>query len=174
MKEQIFMYKVNDVVLYSTHGICRIDQITEKTVGDELKKFYVMHPLQNPKLTISIPVLNNEDKFKELLNVSEASLILQQFSQNHDMLVDKNYYRSDDYQKLLLSGDRTQMMKTIQSILFLKSQYDQENKKMPISYVKVLDFLQKQLYTEISYALHISTDQVHQMVEDNLAICLSK
>jgi len=52
------MFNIGDSVLYSSHGICLIEDICEKTFMGITKKYYVLHPMEDCKLSISTPVDN--------------------------------------------------------------------------------------------------------------------
>lgn len=50
------MFDIGDLIIYSGQGICHIDDICAKTYLDVTEAYYVLHPIENCKLTISIPV----------------------------------------------------------------------------------------------------------------------
>ncbi|MEC1526197.1 CarD family transcriptional regulator, partial [Neobacillus niacini] len=48
------MYHIGDLVIYSAHGICKINDICNKTVSGITRSYYVLHPMENKHhLTIS-------------------------------------------------------------------------------------------------------------------------
>nr|WP_243450124.1 CarD family transcriptional regulator [Neobacillus terrae] len=56
------------MIIYSAHGICKIDDICEKTISGSTIMYYVLHPVENSKhLTISIPVKNDKVIMLDLL-----------------------------------------------------------------------------------------------------------
>ncbi len=54
------MYKIGDAIVYSLHGLCQIDDICDKTIANVTRTYYVLHPLAEKSLTISIPVDNDK------------------------------------------------------------------------------------------------------------------
>ena len=50
------MFTIGDTIIYSVHGLCQIDDICEKTYSDVTRNYYVLHPLSQTNLTISVPV----------------------------------------------------------------------------------------------------------------------
>ncbi len=52
------MYNVGDVVIYSSHGLCSIEDICEQTFSDITKTYYVLQPFNDLKLTIRTPTNN--------------------------------------------------------------------------------------------------------------------
>ena len=73
------MFNVGDLIMYSTHGICQIDEICEKTYLDVTKIYYVLHPLNNNKLKISTPVDNDKVMMLEIMDKERAETILESF-----------------------------------------------------------------------------------------------
>lgn len=47
------MFNIGDVVIYSAHGISKIDNICEKTFSNVTKTYYELHPLKQANLMIS-------------------------------------------------------------------------------------------------------------------------
>ncbi|MDQ6596090.1 CarD family transcriptional regulator [Bacillus salipaludis] len=41
------MFNIGDLIIYSGHGICRVDDICEKTVSGITRTYYVLHPMEN-------------------------------------------------------------------------------------------------------------------------------
>ncbi|MGO5067087.1 MULTISPECIES: CarD family transcriptional regulator [unclassified Clostridium] len=66
------MFSIGDLIIYSGQGICFIDDISKKTYGDFTKEYYVLHPIENYKLTISIPVDNDKVTMLEIIDRNEA------------------------------------------------------------------------------------------------------
>ena len=62
------MFNVGDLIIYSTHGICQIDEVCEKTVLGVSRHYYVLHPLEDAKLTISTPVDNDKVVMMKVVN----------------------------------------------------------------------------------------------------------
>ena len=61
------MFKIGDVIIYSAHGLCKIDDICEKNYGDTTATYYVLHPLENAKLSISIPVNSKQVVMQKMM-----------------------------------------------------------------------------------------------------------
>ncbi|WP_256358056.1 CarD family transcriptional regulator [Bacillus sp. sid0103] len=75
------MFNIGDLVIYSAHGICKIDDICEKTVSGTTRTYYELHPMDNDRqLTISIPVNTDKVVMLEPLQKAEAQEILESFT----------------------------------------------------------------------------------------------
>jgi CarD family transcriptional regulator len=72
------VYNIGDLIIYSAHGICKIDDICEKNISGSTRMYYVLHPVENSKhLSISIPVDNNKVIMLDMLKKEEAHEILE-------------------------------------------------------------------------------------------------
>ena len=54
------MFNVNDTILYGTHGICKVTDITEQRFNDKSNKYYILQPHHNPSSTIYVPTDNEK------------------------------------------------------------------------------------------------------------------
>ena len=75
------MFNIGDVIIYSAHGLCKIDNICEKTFSDVTRTYYVLHPLEQLNLTISTPIDTDKVIMLKTLESEEAEDILQSFKQ---------------------------------------------------------------------------------------------
>ena len=49
------MFNIGDVVMYSAHGVSKIDNICEKTYSNVTKTYYELHPLEADKFNDQYP-----------------------------------------------------------------------------------------------------------------------
>ena len=72
-------YQINDTVMYGADGVCIISEITERKIGTEIHKYYILKPVYDNKSTIMVPFANEHlvGKMKELLNGDEIRLALE-------------------------------------------------------------------------------------------------
>ena len=74
------MFTIGDLVIYSAHGVCRIDNICDKTISDVTRKYYELHPVDgNYRLAISVPVDSNKNLLTEIMDKEKANEILEIF-----------------------------------------------------------------------------------------------
>ena len=53
------MFKINEVVVYGTTGVCRYDGVSEMKLGREVKQYYVFTPVAQGSSTVFIPTDND-------------------------------------------------------------------------------------------------------------------
>jgi len=103
------MFKIGDMIIYSVHGLCEIKDITEKKHRGTTRKYYVLHPLQDPQLTIYSPVDNDKVVMLEPLEKEEAEEILQSFENPGITWIEDVKQRNRKYQQLITNGDRREI-----------------------------------------------------------------
>ena len=70
------MFEIGDVIIYSEHGLCQIDEICEKTISGVTRTYYVLHPLGESNLKISTPIDNNKVVMQKTMDGEEAEELL--------------------------------------------------------------------------------------------------
>ena len=107
------MFKVGDSIMYSSHGICRIDDICEKTYYGVTRTYYVLHPLEGNKLTISAPVDNDSVVMLKLIDRDETKEILESFKLPGIGWIEKNHLRIQTYSQVAKTGNRKIFLKSL-------------------------------------------------------------
>ena len=164
------MFNVGDLIMYSTHGICQIDEICEKTYLDVTKIYYVLHPLNNNKLIISTPVDNEKVMMLEIMGKERAEAILESFKLPGIEWIENNKERNKVYSDIVNSGNREEISKIL-STLKQKNQEAIEDKVKFVDQDKaLLTSLQNILISELAYALDVSTDSIFETIDKYINI----
>ena len=73
------MFHVNDVILYSSHGVCEITAIEEKAINGVTKTYYVLRPVNDHGATIFAPTDNEIvlKKMRKLLSEAEIHALIE-------------------------------------------------------------------------------------------------
>ena len=56
------MYKIGDIFLYGSNGVCKITDIKSEKFARETKTYYILSPFFDSKETIFVPVDNETKK----------------------------------------------------------------------------------------------------------------
>ena len=159
------MHKINDLVLYSTHGLCKIHDITEKTFSDETKAYYELRPLRDLKLQIHIPVGSTKIQMMDLLNEKQANAIIDSFEHATYQTFEKNYFVNHDFNEMISTANREKMVTVIYSLMIRKDQVVKDGKKLPIQETKALANLQGILFNELAIVTNRSYEDIYSDVE---------
>lgn len=164
------MFNVGDLIIYSSHGLCHIDDICDKTYAGETKKYYVLHPLDNEKLQINTPVNNKTISMLEIMDKKDAEEILNVFALPGIDWIEKSHQRTQTYSEIVKKGNRKEIAKIINTLMRKKYEIELNGKKFSEYDRKLLTSLQNILFHEIAISLNIKVDDVLKKVERTLNI----
>jgi CarD family transcriptional regulator len=163
------MYNIGDLVIYSAHGICKINEICDKTVAGITKSYYVLHPMDNKHhLTISIPVNNDKVAILDLIKKEEANEILESFKNPGVEWIDKPNIRLQIYSEILNTGVRTEIAKVINTLMRKKIDVELHDKKINEQDRKLLINAQNILFKELAISQNTSYEEINEMIENNI------
>lgn len=167
------MYQIGDVIIYSVHGLCQIDDICEKTVSGVTRTYYVMHPLGDDNLVISCPVDSKDVLMLETMDRQEAENILRSFEQPGIDWVDDYRQRSTSFKEIIKSGDRETIAKIANTMLVKNAELQSNRKNLYEADRKMLADIQNILYAELALTLETSVEEIvariDQMIEERVA-----
>lgn len=163
------MFKVGHLVIYSVHGICRIDNISEKEIAGKLKLYYDLHPLSDDKLKISTPVDNHNLLMLNLIGREEAKEVIQSFRSPGTEWIERNTERNHTYSKVISSGNREEIAKIINTLMRRKQKAERNNKKLSNQDQTMLTSTRNILFKEIAIALGTTYEAVLDEVNGLIA-----
>lgn len=159
------MYNIGDLIIYSAHGICEIDDICEKTVLGKTRKYYVLHPLENnQQLTIHAPVNNDKVVMQELINKEEAIEILDSFKDPGLKWNDNANKRFNEFTKIVKTGNRKEIAKVVNTLMRKRIELERIDKQLYQKDETLLNDVQNTLFKELSISLDTSDKAIHEMV----------
>lgn len=158
------MFNTGDLMVYSAHGICQIDEICERTFLNDTKQYYVLHPVEQPKLSISIPVDNDKVNMLEIIHKDEAKEIIESFKEPGAKWIEKSNLRSQTYATIVNTGNRKNISKVINTLMRKKMETINNGKKFHEQDNRQLTFYQKVLFTELALSLNTTFDAIYNKV----------
>lgn len=160
------MFKIGDMIIYSVHGMCEVEDIVERTHRDVTRKYYVLHPLQDPQLTIYSPVDNDKVIMLKPLEKDEAEVILQSFENPGVPWIKDVKQRNRKYQQLIKNGDRKEIADIANTLMRKEFENKERSKKLYDQDQKLLNRIQGILFKELSMTLDTSYENIIKKVED--------
>lgn len=163
------MFTVGDKVVYGSLGVMEITEITEQTVGDVTRKYYVMKeyaslstsltyvPLDNEMLVAQMKPLLTKDEIYETVRAAKTSPPIE--------WVEDNRARAEMYKKILASSDRVRMLMMINSVYRTGIRREEEGKKNYIADENSMKRAEKIIATEFSLVLGIPEADVPAFIE---------
>lgn len=155
------MFEIGDLIIYSAHGICKVEDICERTISGVTRSYYVLHPMENyPELTIHTPVNNEKVVMLSLLKKGEANEILESFKGPGAEWIEQANRRSTSYSKIVNTGDRKQIANVV-NVLMRK---EMEASKLYVQDRKLLIRAQRMLFKELSTSLEKPQEDISELV----------
>jgi len=160
------MFDIGDVIVYSEHGLCQIDEICDKTIAGVSRKYYVLHPLAESTLTISTPVDNDKVVMLKPMNREEAEEILNSFHQPGIDWIEDAKHRSMKYNSLVKTGNRVEIAKIANTLMRKNLELQMTNKRIYDQDRKLLHTIRTILYKEIALSLNSSFEEIENRVQN--------
>ena len=156
------MYKIGDYVIY-LKDVCKIFDIKEKYMNDT--DYYILVPINDESLKLSVPVTN--ETLKNLPSLNEVNAMLDNIC-NISVLTEENKQLEDEYKKLISSGSYEDLIKVIKTA-YLRNKKRLDNKRSISSKDKnYMEMAEKHLIPELAIVLDMSIDETEQYVINKL------
>ena len=112
------MYNKNDIVLYGNQGVCKVFDIVEKEMANEVNEYYVLKPVNDVHSTVYVPTQNEKltSKMKKILSVEEIYDLINDMPNEKEIWIDDFNERKETYSKILYSGDRKELIRLIKTL----------------------------------------------------------
>ncbi|SOC43347.1 CarD family transcriptional regulator [Ureibacillus acetophenoni] len=162
------MYSVGDLIMYSSHGICEIDDITEKNFSNQTKTYYVMHPINNAQLVINVPIHSDKINLQDVVNKATAQKIIDSFEHPGVDWIEKNNHRIHIYSEAIKHGDRYEIAKIVNTLMVKQHELQLFEKKLSSQDMKLLTSIQNILFSELALSLETTSDDIYNRVVECL------
>ena len=164
------MFSAGESVVYGTHGVCVIDDVTVMPLGATEKEYYILSPVSDPKSTIYVP-LDSEVLVSQMRRVLTAEqideLISKLDSSSYDWIpVDSE--RKSFCQSILKSGDRLKLMNMIRMLYARQEELRNQKKHFHVADERFLKDACKLVHDEFSFVLGISASDVPAYIENKV------
>lgn len=158
------MFKVGDLIIYSTHGVCRIDDICERSYRDRTREYYILHPLDDPNLTISVPVDNEQVVMLDIMGKEEARNLLKSFEAPGIEWIDDAKQRNKKYSSLINSGDRDKIIQIANTLMRKQKESKINKERMYDQDQKMLEHIQRIMFQELAASLETTVDKIVERI----------
>lgn len=163
------MYGIGDKVVYGAFGVMEIVDVTEETLGDVKKKYYVMKEFSSTSNSLTYVPLENEmltSQMKPLLTKDEIVAVIKESKVAPPLeWIDDNRARSEFYKKLLSTSDRLKLLLMIDAVYRTGVRREVEGKKNYIADENSMRRAEKLIATEFSLVLGIPENEVKAFIE---------
>lgn len=166
------MFKKGEIVVYSTTGVCIIEDLCEKQFGSFSAQYYVLKPLMQKKATVFVPV-NNPSLTKKMRTVLTKKCLEQALSSatlREVSMVETENERKKRFEDILESGDRLSLVNMVWELYFLKKKQLENGRRLHLADERLLDCAENLLFDEIAYVYGIDLLDAEKIVTDILQV----
>ena len=166
------LFQINDMVLYSIYGICKIIDITKRDLCGKPMEYYVLQQIYDNKSMLFIPTHNSEltAKMKEILSPSEIYSMIRLMPHEKTIWIQNEALRKQKYAEILKNGDRAELIRMIKTLYLHKKSQIEKGKKMHVADERFLNEAEKLLHEEFAHVLHIKREQVLPFIFEQIKI----
>lgn len=166
------MYKIGDTVVHPASGVCRIEDIEDRSfAGGERRKYYVLKTMYDAvATTIHIPVDGDMVKLRRLLDSCDIVDIIRTVSVKEPMWLDDTSARKERFQGILKEGDHGRILQMICEIHIKRLERERDGKRIYASDDKILKEAERLIHQEFAHILDISPDSVSDFILSELNI----
>lgn len=164
------MYGIGDKIVYGAQGVMEIVDITDQTVGDITRKYYVLKEYASPSSSLTYVPVDNEalvSQLQPLLTKDEITNAVRTAKNSPPLeWVEENRARSEMYKRILATADRVKILSMIQSVYETGIRREEEGKKNYIADENIMKKAQKMINAEFSLVLGISEEEVAEFIKN--------
>jgi CarD family transcriptional regulator len=160
------MFDIGDVIIYSEHGLCQIDDICEKTIAGLTRTYYILHPLAQENLQISTPIDNNKVVMLKTMEREEAEQLLESFKKPGIAWIEEHKKRYHQYLELIQTGDRKVIADIAITLMQKNLELKENNKRLYDQDRKLLQTIQNILFNEMAMSMNTSFEEIEERVNN--------
>ena len=164
------MYCTGDKVVYGALGVMEIIEITDQTVGEITRKYYVMKEYSSNSPSLTYVPLDNEtltSQMKPLLTRDEIIAVIRKAKNSPPLeWIEDNRARSEAYKKILSTADRALMLSMIDSVYKTGIRREEEGKKNYIADENSMRRAEKLINSEFALVLGIPESDVPEFIKN--------
>lgn len=156
------MFSVGEVVVYRSHGVCKIVGKRKMQACEKVRPYYVLEPVFERDSVYYAPIGNKqvEEKMHHVLSVKEVHDIIQTMHTDDRLWIENDKERQREYKQILDEYDRYALAKFIKSLHLHQKELEEQGKNLYAADRQFLCDAQKSLYDEFAFVLDIDQEQV--------------
>ena len=160
------MFKIGDVVVYTTYGICKITERISRVFNGNENEYFVLVPLSEAKTQLTIPVDNpiTKARLHPLLCKDEIVSIINQIPFLESYWIENENERKRTFAEIIKTGDRIDTIKMMKSIRFHQASLKDKNRKLHACDEAALKDAEKLIIDEFAYVLEVDKNNIHEQM----------
>ena len=166
------MFQVNDVVVYSTQGVCRIVGTEDQRVDGVSRKYFVLKSESDKGATYYVPTWNDKAlaKMRKVMTKEDVNALIDAMPHQKPTWIANDNERKETYKRTLTSGDHAAIISMIQAIYLHRQEREAEGKRLHMSDEHFLKEAEHLLHNEWQYVLNMDKEGLMAYIFQRLDI----
>lgn len=166
------MYQIDDRVVYSTHGVCRVVAVEQKVVDRKDVTYLALEPLEKSGSRFMVPTHNAAAmaKIRPMLTLAQWQELLQSSHDQNGQWIPTDNRRKLYYRELLGNGDRIQLIEMIRTIYRHKEQQFAAGKKVHLCDDNFLHDAERIIAGELAVVLNVTYPEAVSYLRQQLQV----
>lgn len=169
----VVRHQVNDLVVYGSNGVFRIDGVCKKKIDGRETEYYVLKPVyEHGVSTAYVPVENEQltAKLRPLLSRQEVVELIDSLPHMQTPWIESQDVRREKYREILHKGDRIAMIRAIRALHLHRREQEARGKRLYLVDEHFLKEAERLLYDEFAVALQMEPKQVLPYILQHLQV----
>ncbi|MBQ8267324.1 MAG: hypothetical protein IJZ21_02955 [Clostridia bacterium] len=161
------MFRIDDVIVYGSQGICKVEKIETKQIGKQTADYYVLKPLFKENTAVFVPMQNEAltSKMQNVLTKAQAEELIRKITLIYVIKPSDEAEKRELYKAVLSSGDREKLIALIKTIRSERDERRESGKKLNINDEQTLTKAEQLLYNELAFVLGCEPDEVKNIIK---------
>ena len=169
--EVILVYKVDDMVMYGSFGICKVTAIEKRDLTGEEQEYYILKHINSEKNIFYVPTNNDTalSKMHPICSKAEVDELISHMNSEGLIWIDNDIKRKEEYSRIIKDADKHEIIRLIKTLYLRRKQLAESGKKLRSTDENYLSLAENMLFEEFSYALDIDKSEVVEYIEKHIA-----
>lgn len=162
------MFKKGCYVVNTNHGICEISDVVTMNMGSGDREYYVLIPIEENTAKVFLPVDIAEKRIRSVMNTDDAWRLIKEIKAVDEALIENEKEREKLYKEAINSRDPKQLISIMKALYVRRQKRLEEGKKTTAVDDRYFKLAEKQLYSELAFALGVEKSELNEIIEQNI------
>lgn len=162
------MFKKGCYVVNTNNGICEISDVVTMNMGSGDREYYVLIPIEENTAKVFLPVDIAKKRIRSVMNTDDAWRLIKEIKAVDEALIENEKEREKLYKEAINSRDPKKLISIMKALYVRRQKRLEEGKKTTAVDDRYFKLAEKQLYSELAFALGVEKSELNEIIEQNI------
>lgn len=163
------MYRIDDIVVYKTNGVCKIEEIGIPEFVSNEEVYYQIRPFYEHGGKIYVKISNGDTVLRPTISKEEAQHDLSNIKDEEGIYQSNDKVREREYSEIVKSCDFWRCLLVMKGIIGEAGRREEKGKRLNMTDERCLQRVEKFLNAEYSVACEVSLEEAQVALENAFA-----